>query len=605
MKINTVSLSPAPVLKKLKVKMTEEERSNNGGSRGEDEENDDGEEQTMRKEQEEALVALVEHRDKEVLHLRHRISFYQSQLDRAEKRLDESKIQLARIRGQDSTAAAKSFIVNGVKEGKTDERSITCVQNSQDSLQNLVQSKPQLGQEGVKTSSNCEGHMRGSVSPLKRSEYSSTGQPQSRPKLVISAANPWLSQPLKIKESGSNAASGSGSQKNTSTPTNDNGIVKVKGKRSYRVSPGPEVPASHSKGTKRKLDLKEHKELIPLVRRSSLPTLISCHSGSIIASQHKRKLRSLILCPTNDQLFATSSLDGVVNLWQVQGKGPNANLVSTTDCVSANQRRWPEDIAWHPRGDKLFAVYSADGGDSQISILNLNKAKERMRVSFLEEKPHVKGIISSIMFMPWDETYFVTGGSDHAVFLWTEKDVENSWKPKVLHRRMHSAAVMGVAGMQQKKTVLSAGADKRILGFDIASGRVDYKHQIESKCMSVLPNPCDFNLFMVQTGTPERQLRLFDIRTRRAELHAFGWKQETSVSQSALINQAWSPDGLYITSGSADPVIHIFDIRFHSHRPSQTVKAHQKRVLKAVWHHALPLMISISSDLNIGLHKIA
>lgn len=123
-----------------------------------------------------------------------------------------------------------------------------------------------------------------------------------------------------------------------------------------------------------------------------------------------------------------------------------------------------------------------------------------MRVSFLEEKPHVKGIINNIMFMPWDDSCFVTGGSDHAVVLWTEKGGEHSWKPKALHRSMHSSAVMGVAGMQQKKIVLSAGADKRIVGFDLNSGRSDYKHQIDSKCMSVIPNPCDFNLFMVQTG---------------------------------------------------------------------------------------------------------
>lgn len=121
-------------------------------------------------------------------------------------------------------------------------------------------------------------------------------------------------------------------------------------------------------------------------------------------------------------------------------------------------------------------------------------------MSFLEEKPHVKGIINGIEFMPWDDTCFVTGGSDHAVFLWTENDEENSWKYKALHRSYHSSAVMGVAGIQQKKVVLSVGADKRIVGFDIASMRSDYKHQIDSKCMSVLPNPCDFNLFMVQAG---------------------------------------------------------------------------------------------------------
>lgn len=104
--------------------------------------------------------------------------------------------------------------------------------------------------------------------------------------------------------------------------------------------------------------------------------------------------------------------------------------------------------------------------------------------------------------------------------------------------------------------------------------------------------------------THERQLRLFDIRLRNTELHAFGWKQESSDSQSALINQAWSPDGHYITSGSADPVIHIFDIRYTAHKPSQSIRAHQKRVFRAMWLQSIPLVISISSDLNIGLHKV-
>lgn len=121
-------------------------------------------------------------------------------------------------------------------------------------------------------------------------------------------------------------------------------------------------------------------------------------------------------------------------------------------------------------------------------------------MSFLEDKPHKKGIINSIAFMPWDDKLFVTGGSDHGVILWTEKDEDDLWKPTTLHRSFHSSAVMGIAGMQQKNIVMSVGVDKRIIGFDVTTLRADYKHQIESKCLSVLPNPCDFNLFMVQTG---------------------------------------------------------------------------------------------------------
>ncbi|KAG2678385.1 hypothetical protein I3843_11G000800 [Carya illinoinensis] len=509
-----------------------------------------------REEQEEALVALIEHRTHEVKHLRHRISYYKSQLEEAERRLHDSQSKLARLRSQSNVVPIKGSLDNATKNVKVERRS---------------------------------------TSPIRINEGSSRNHSQSKPELLIPAANPKLSQPIK-------SSNISKTQANPPVSTQYNSATKAKGGRPSRVSSEPEVVEIQDKGTKRKLDEKEHKELIPLIRRSSSPCIIHCYRSNHIPSQHKRKLRSLSLCPVDDQLFVTSALDGLVNLWQVQSGGSSASLLSSTDCVSPKQRRWPEDIAWHPQGNCLFSVYSADGGDSQISVLNLNKTQGRARVTFLEDKPHVKGIINSITFMPWEDACFVTGGSDHAVILWSEKD-ENLWKPKVLHRSMHSSAVMGVAGMQQKQIVLSAGADKRIIGFDAQVGRADFKHLIESKCMSVLPNPCDFNLFMVQTATPGRQLRLFDIRLRQTELHGFGWKQESSESQSALINQAWSPDGLYMTSGSADPMIHIFDIRYTANKPSQSIQAHQKRVFKAVWLHSLPLLISISSDLNVGLHK--
>ncbi|KAI7984932.1 putative WD repeat-containing protein alr3466 [Camellia lanceoleosa] len=553
-------MSTPPVLKKPKA---EEREELDGEVAIVSDKNGTANSSSFRDEQEEAMVALIEHRTKEVEHLRQRISYYKSQLDQAERRLEDSQSKLARLRGRDIATSSKNSKGDDVKDVKVDRRS---------------------------------------ASPFQISEDSSPNQPQSRPQLIVPAVNPKVSPPIKMAP-GTKASSGSHSQARIQASSHTNSTVKHKGDKSQRTS---EIEATEiqAKGTKRKFEQKEHAELIPLIRESSSPCTIRCQTGCLISSQHKRKLRSLVLCPTNDQLFLTSALDGVVNLWQVQAKGSSANLLSSTDCVSQKQRRWPEDIAWHPEGNSLFSVYSADGGDSQISVIDLNKTRGTTGVSFLDAKPHLKGIINNIVFMPWDNVCFVTGGSDHAVVLWTDKDGEDLWKPKSLHRNQHSSAVMGVAGMQQKQTILSVGADKRIIGFDLLAGRADYKHQIESKCMSVLPNPCDFNLFMVQTGTPERQLRLFDIRLRQTEIHAFGWKQESSESQSALINQAWSPDGLYITSGSADPVIHIFDIRYNARKPSQSVRAHQKRVFKAVWSHSLPLLISISSDLNVGLHKI-
>uniref|UniRef100_A0A3B6N2T5 Uncharacterized protein n=2 Tax=Triticum aestivum TaxID=4565 RepID=A0A3B6N2T5_WHEAT len=352
------------------------------------------------------------------------------------------------------------------------------------------------------------------------------------------------------------------------------------------------------KKPKREIVQREHQNLVQSVKKSSAPTTLKFYGGTLVSSQHKRKLRCLELCPADDQLVITSALDGMVTLWQVQSSGPSISLLSTTNCFSSKQR-WPEDVAWHPDGDTIFAVYTADGGDTQVSMMNLNTSGQK--VTFLQAKPHTKGIINNINFMPWSDTCFMTGGSDHAVMLWQERD--DSWNHKKVHRDLHSSAVMGVAGLQQRKTIISVGMDKRIISYDVSAERAEYKNLIDSKCLSVLLNPSDFNLYMVQTGSPGRQLRLFDIRLRQTEVHAIGWKQTSSESQSALINQSWSPDGWYLSSGSADPVIHIFDIRYQGQKPCQSVQAHQKRVFKAVWHQTFPVLTSISSDLNVAIHK--
>ncbi|KAH9299067.1 hypothetical protein KI387_030749 [Taxus chinensis] len=358
---------------------------------------------------------------------------------------------------------------------------------------------------------------------------------------------------------------------------------------------------SQEERPKHKSDHREHIDLISDICSSKSSSVMHFSPPSYISSQHKRKPRSLVINPSIGHLCATSSLNGVVNFWKIQENGMPLTFLSSIQSVSPGQRRWPEDITWHPDGEKLFAAYSADGGDHQVSIINMHTAK---KVTFLEEKPHTKGIVNSIVFMPWDNVCFATGGSDHTVVLWSERDNDVGWKPKSLHQNLHTSAVMGIAGMRHKKMVLSVGVDKRIIGYDVQFEKTDFKHMLESKAMGLLLNPIDLNLFMVQTGTPERQLRLLDMRVPGKEIHEFGWKQETSDSQSALIHQSWSPDGVYISTGSSDPRIHVFDIRYNSREPFQSIKAHQKRVFKAAWHSSLPLLISISSDLHIGVHRV-
>ncbi|KAH0932401.1 hypothetical protein HID58_009518 [Brassica napus] len=403
--------------------------------RQEEEEEEEGNNVGCREEQEQALVALVEHRSAETERLKHHISNYQAKLIEAERSLRDSKAKLANLRGHDDGVSVPS--VSSAKK-----------ENPLKTLRNV----------------NDDESTR-NVTP-SRKEYHNSSLPTSNSSISKSKTN----TPVVVKQKPETSSRDSISNSKSKT-------VVVK-QTSSRDSPNLKASRDRDRGTKRKF------------ARNSSPTTIKCNSSNQISSQHKRKLRSLILCPVNEQLFATSSLDGMVSLWQLQPGRLAASLLSTTDCLSQKQRRWGEDMAWHPSGHTLFSVYTADDGDSQISILNLNKTRGFTNVRIFDREP-------------------------------------------------------------------------------------------------------------------EKQLRLFDIRLRRTELHSFGWKQDSSESQSALINQSWSPDGLYITSGSADPVIHLFDIRYNSRKPTQSIKAHQKRVFKAEWHYSQPLLISISSDLNIGLHKIS
>lgn len=80
-------------------------------------------------------------------------------------------------------------------------------------------------------------------------------------------------------------------------------------------------------------------------------------------------------------------------------------------------------------------------------------------MQFLNDKPHEKGIINSIQFMPWSNgTQFATAGCDHGVVLWSEKEgSDRCWQPHLLHRVLHSSSVSGVAGIPHKQLVLSSG----------------------------------------------------------------------------------------------------------------------------------------------------
>lgn len=257
------------------------------------------------------------------------------QLDRLEKNLEDTHTKLARLRGRETVKASKN-LTNGREEVKVERRSTS-------------PTKMKISVDNLKAA-------RRPPSPLLKNGDCSQKQVQSKPPLMVSG--PSTSQPINKKEYGNKFSSCSGSLPSSSSPTHTNSHAKLKGDKARRISSEQGTVETQPKGTKRKLgtisllnlchlwnfyhfgseshlllsserdnhiflydiylslliiddcfclitEEREHTDLIPLIGKSSSPHTIRCQTGCLLSSQHKRKLRSLILCPSNDQLFVT------------------------------------------------------------------------------------------------------------------------------------------------------------------------------------------------------------------------------------------------------------------------------------------------------------
>lgn len=236
-------MNATPFVKKPKIELEAEE--------DEEQEMEGVEEEQNRKEQEEALLALIQHRTKEVEHLRQRITYYKSQLDEAEKRLGNTQTKLALHRGQDISVAS--------------ETSGNITQESQCKPQNS-------GLDTIKSSRDNLNVSQKSASPFHQNGESSRSQIQYKSQLLIRSVTP------KMEESGNKATDGSGSLPGTSVSTHVNSTAKQKGDKARKLSSDQETMQSEVKGKKAKLEEKEHKDLIPLISSCSSSSPIRCQT---------------------------------------------------------------------------------------------------------------------------------------------------------------------------------------------------------------------------------------------------------------------------------------------------------------------------------------
>lgn len=192
------------------------------------------------------------------------------QLDQSQRKLEETKAQLARLRGQHNLAPSQKVKDDDISKVKTERRSISPTNNRSDSPQQRCQLKLEQRPDSAKPSKNLQRDVKdekgsSSTTSLQINDGSSQKKNQSKPQIVIPAVNRILPQP--INGHSGNISNCSGLRPSEPVTANPNSSAKSRGDKSCKISSEQEAVGIHAKGKKRKFG-------IALSNFSSVPTAV-------------------------------------------------------------------------------------------------------------------------------------------------------------------------------------------------------------------------------------------------------------------------------------------------------------------------------------------
>lgn len=325
------------------------------------------------------------------------------------------------------------------------------------------------------------------------------------------------------------------------------------------------------------------------------------HLRQSYVTGHTKKLRSLVFNPTTPNLLATCALDGFVKIWNLASAHSSLQEVASVNTTSAS-KIYPIDMTWSSTGGQCAIVFNNGraGNQPQLAIVDASKAEtaHKLGLVYIKDTPH-EGYPNQVRYFPGQSNRLLTGGTDHTVVEWR---IDGEVRTRLVHIQ-HTSQIQSMSIADD--ILFTGGADRRFVAWNLPQDRLVWEERINEKVNFIEPSPADSNIILIGTTGKSNQLALFDRRIQERVVQ-LGWTPQTAVSMSQFIHPAWSPCGTLVSSGSTDPTIHMFDVRYaRVGKPSFSVAAHELRVLKAVFHPEYSgVLASISSDKKIGLHSL-
>lgn len=347
------------------------------------------------------------------------------------------------------------------------------------------------------------------------------------------------------------------------------------------------------------------------IRSSETFDRLNINLASTFHAAHDYKPRAIVFNPRKSNYFCTSGLDGAVRFWEYTNQKTVADLGSL-NAPDLRTTRFATALSWHKDGTRCASLFptktSAAATDeklkareSQLVILNTIKLPN-VSATFLTEKPHKDP--SDVAFLTANT--LVTVGTDKLVVLWKVDYQTNSAATKVLHTA-HTSAITTLLVNSDGNILYTAGVDKKCIRYSLESEKVVNELRFGGKIASIRANPVHDHLLLVTLCTTQDQFHIYDTRAEEEVLTLSYNFDNPDQSPSQYIIPSWSADGTLVASGSVDPRLSVWDVRYaKAHLPIQQWSVHKKRVLRAEFHPSVRnCLFTLASDRKLGCHHMA
>ncbi|MFN7994658.1 MAG: c-type cytochrome domain-containing protein [Bryobacteraceae bacterium] len=196
-------------------------------------------------------------------------------------------------------------------------------------------------------------------------------------------------------------------------------------------------------------------------------------------------------------------------------------------------------VAFSPDGKLLAAAGGLPARGGEVKIWDVDKR------SLLHTIQGHADCIYSVAFSP-DGKYIATSSYDKLIKLW---DVETGKEIRTL--KDHIDAVYAIAFSPDGKRLVSASADRGVKIWDVATGERLYTLSEPTDGLNALA--LDPTGKRVAAGGLDRTIRIWSLSEKGGTL-----VNSLIAHEDAILQLAWSPDGKYLVSCSADKELKIF-----------------------------------------------